>query len=66
MAEVGYPGCDAACGNARERDIKDATRYRWLRDVADARGRPIGLRDGGSAEQADADVDAEMDGVALE
>lgn len=43
-----------------ERDAlrKDAERYRWLRDVGDATWRPFDIREGYSAEQADAAIDA--------
>lgn len=37
---------------------RDAARYRWLRDVGDATWRPFGLREGCSAELADAAIDA--------
>lgn len=37
---------------------KDAARYRWLRDTGDATWRPFGLREGYSAQQADATIDA--------
>lgn len=45
-----------------ERDAlrKDAERYRWLRDVGDATWRPFGIREGYSAEQADAAIDAAL------
>ena len=61
---AGFPGCargddavlcphvGAALGSDR-----DAARYRWLRDVGDATWRPFGLREGYSAEQADAEID---------
>ncbi len=43
----------------RLRDAEeDAKRYRWLRDVGDATWRPFGLREGYSAAQADAVIDA--------
>ncbi len=37
---------------------RDAERYRWLRDIGDATWRPFGVRDGCSAAQADAAIDA--------
>lgn len=39
-------------------EAKDAQRYRWLRDVGDATWRPFGIREGYSAAQADAAIDA--------
>jgi len=41
-----------------EADARDAARYRWLRDVGDATWRPFGLREGCSADLADAAIDA--------
>lgn len=41
-----------------EANERDAARYRWLRDVGDARWRPFGIREGYSAAQADAAIDA--------
>ena len=43
-----------------ERDAADAARYRWLRDVGDATWRPFGIREGYSAAQADAAIDAAL------
>lgn len=40
---------------------KDAARYRWLRDVGDATWRPFGVREGYSAAQADAAIDAAIE-----
>ena len=65
----GFPGCargdDAMlCPHVRaslEND-RDATRYRWLRDVGDSTWRPFGLREGYSAEKADAAIDAAIEG----
>lgn len=49
--------------DARDRlrqDERDAHRYRWLRDVGNANWRPLGLRHGHSAAQADQKVDNAM------
>jgi hypothetical protein len=40
--------------------LKDAERYRWLRDVGDAIWRPFALREGSSPAQADEAIDAAM------
>ena len=39
---------------------REAARYRWLRDIGDATWRPFGVREGYSAAQADAAIDAAM------
>lgn len=41
---------------------KDAKRYRWLRDTGDASWRPFALREGYSAADADAAIDAALRG----
>lgn len=46
---------------AQEALERDAGRYRWLRDVGDATWRPFGLRDGCSADLADAAIDQAID-----
>ncbi len=46
--------------DALTEEKKDAARYRWLRDVGDATWRPFALREGYSAAQADAAIDAAM------
>lgn len=40
----------------------DAERYRWLRDTGDATWRPFALREGYSAEEADAAIDSALRG----
>lgn len=42
------------------KEKKDAARYRWLRDVGDATWLPFALREGYSAAQTDAAIDAAL------